>query len=158
MNAPAPPGPRLAAREGARVRALVVLALLCVAPAALRGRGEAGPAPGPRCAAGAVRTEAGVRCRPAAGEALPPLAAWWMGAPLDLNEASARDLEVVPGIGPALAARIVEDRQARGPFSSLADVQRVKGIGPALAARLAAVGAVHSSAQGSSAVDGTPNR
>jgi len=62
-----------------------------------------------------------------------------MGTSLDLNRASARDLMVVPGVGPALAARIVADREARGPFTTVADVERVKGIGPALAARLARV-------------------
>lgn len=136
--------PRLAPAEGARVRALVVAALLLVLPALIRGRGETQPAPGPRCAHGAVQTRAGVACAPTPGAPLPPLAAWWMGTSLDLNLASARDLMVVPGVGPALAARIVADREARGPFATVADVERVKGIGPALAARLARVVEVRS--------------
>jgi len=43
------------------------------------------------------------------------------------------ELERLPRIGPALAQRIVEDRQAHGPFGSLTGLQRVRGIGPAMA-------------------------
>lgn len=49
--------------------------------------------------------------------------------PIDLNRASADELEALPGIGPGLAERIVAARQER-PFSSLEDLQRVSGIGP----------------------------
>ncbi len=56
--------------------------------------------------------------------------------PLDLDLAGAEDLDRLPGIGPALAARIVADREANGPFGSLEQLQRVKGVGPALAAKL----------------------
>ncbi|GIK19278.1 MAG: hypothetical protein AMXMBFR77_14330 [Phycisphaerales bacterium] len=49
---------------------------------------------------------------------------------IDLNSASAAELQSLPGIGPALAARIVEDRNATGPFGSVDDLQRVRGIGP----------------------------
>lgn len=55
------------------------------------------------------------------------------GAPdmrIDINRASAAELNVLPGIGPRLAERIVADREARGPFSDLDDLQRVGGIGP----------------------------
>jgi competence protein ComEA len=47
-----------------------------------------------------------------------------------INRASARDLEALPGIGPALAKRIVEERGKAGPFRSPSDLLRVKGIGP----------------------------
>jgi competence protein ComEA len=56
---------------------------------------------------------------------------------LDLDVASASEIEALPRIGPALAGRIVEDRARQGPFGSLEALQRVKGIGPALAAQLA---------------------
>lgn len=49
---------------------------------------------------------------------------------LDVNAATADELTVLPGIGPALAERIVEDRAARGPFASIEDLERVPGIGP----------------------------
>ena len=61
--------------------------------------------------------------------------------PLDPNLASAAELEALPGIGPALAQRIVDDREARGPFASTAELARVPGIGPVrLAAIRAALG------------------
>jgi competence ComEA-like helix-hairpin-helix protein len=47
-----------------------------------------------------------------------------------INRASAGDLEALPGIGPALARRIVEEREKSGPFRSPRDLLRVKGIGP----------------------------
>jgi len=48
---------------------------------------------------------------------------------LDLNKASVADLQSLPRIGPALAQRIVADREANGPFASLEDLSRVSGIG-----------------------------
>lgn len=57
--------------------------------------------------------------------------------PLDMDQADIEALDQLPGIGPALARRIVEDRDANGPFGSVDGLQRVRGIGPALAARLA---------------------
>jgi competence ComEA-like helix-hairpin-helix protein len=56
---------------------------------------------------------------------------------VDLDRASARELERLPGIGPGLAARIVADREAHGPFGGLAGFDRVAGVGPALLARVA---------------------
>lgn len=51
------------------------------------------------------------------------------GGPTDLNSASAEALQRLPGIGPVLAARIVADRAANGPYTSLDDLLRVSGIG-----------------------------
>ena len=56
-------------------------------------------------------------------------------APVDLNTASAAELEALPGIGAAKAAAIVEERQVR-PFADVDDLERVRGIGPALLAEL----------------------
>ncbi len=56
--------------------------------------------------------------------------------PVDVDLASVTELDRLPGIGPALAARIVEDREQNGPFGSLEALDRVRGIGPALAERL----------------------
>lgn len=53
------------------------------------------------------------------------------GERVDLDRASAAELTRLPRIGPALAARIVADREARGPFGSLEGVRRVPGMGPA---------------------------
>lgn len=49
---------------------------------------------------------------------------------VDVNTASRTALEQLPGIGPSLAERIVADREAHGPFHSLAELDRVPGIGP----------------------------
>jgi competence protein ComEA len=56
--------------------------------------------------------------------------------PLDLNRATRDDLERLPGIGPGLAARIVDARERRGPFGSVDDLRRVHGIGDATLARV----------------------
>lgn len=59
-----------------------------------------------------------------------------LGQPLDLNRTTAADLELLPGIGPALAARIVAYRQTHGPFLSVGQLEAVKGIGPKLVEKL----------------------
>lgn len=51
--------------------------------------------------------------------------------PLDLNRATAAELERLPGIGPVTAARIVVDREDHGPFERLEDLARVRGVGTA---------------------------
>jgi competence protein ComEA len=56
--------------------------------------------------------------------------------PMDVNRATAAELELLPRIGPTLAGRIVEERERGGPFASVQDLQRVRGIGPATVARL----------------------
>ena len=50
-------------------------------------------------------------------------------APVDINTASAPDLETVPGIGHALAQRIVSFRDKNGAFESVDDLLKVQGIG-----------------------------
>jgi competence protein ComEA len=52
-------------------------------------------------------------------------------SPIDLNRATATELEALPGIGPALAERIVQYRAARGPFARVEDLADVPGIGAA---------------------------
>ena len=59
------------------------------------------------------------------------------GAPaLDLNTASASDLEALDGIGKVLAARIVAYREANGPFRAVEDLQNVPGISKTIFAGL----------------------
>ena len=48
---------------------------------------------------------------------------------IDVERASAAEWERLPGIGPSLAARIVADRAAHGPFGTLEGLLRVRGIG-----------------------------
>ena len=50
---------------------------------------------------------------------------------VNVNEASAQELELVKGVGPALAERIIEYRTANGKFKSLDQLKEVKGIGEA---------------------------
>lgn len=52
-----------------------------------------------------------------------------LGRKMDLNRAGARDLALLPGVGPVTARRIAADRKKNGPFSSIGDVIRVKGVG-----------------------------
>jgi len=50
--------------------------------------------------------------------------------PINLNTATAEQLEAIPGIGPVLAQRIIEYRQTRGRFQSVDELLEVRGIGP----------------------------
>ena len=50
--------------------------------------------------------------------------------PLDINSATAAQLDFLPGIGEAIARRIVEYRDSNGPFREVTDLLNVEGIGP----------------------------
>jgi competence protein ComEA len=52
-----------------------------------------------------------------------------LGIPLDPNRMGIDDWQCLPGIGPALALRIIRDRQINGDFCSPEDLERVSGIG-----------------------------
>lgn len=53
------------------------------------------------------------------------------GMMIDVNTASADQLQLLPGIGPSRAAAIIESRNTQGPFRTVEDLARVRGIGPA---------------------------
>ena len=57
--------------------------------------------------------------------------------PVDLDRATQREIEVLPWVGPALARRIVANRDSFGPFGSIEALGRVKGVGQATRNRLA---------------------
>jgi len=61
---------------------------------------------------------------------------------VNINAATMAELEMLPGIGPALARRIIEDRDAHGPFQTLDALDRVKGIGPRTIDRLRGLASV----------------
>lgn len=70
---------------------------------------------------------------PGGGEAPSAAGAGDAGAPagsgsIDINTATVEELDVLPGIGPVLAERIVSEREARGPFTSVDDLAGVSGI------------------------------
>jgi competence protein ComEA len=69
---------------------------------------------------------------------------------IDLNRATAPELVRLPGIGPALAERIVTDRESRGPFSSPEALLRVRGIGPKTLDRIRGYLSFPAAAQGDS--------
>ena len=48
---------------------------------------------------------------------------------ININTATAAQLDTLPGIGPVLAQRIIDYRQANGPFTSLSQLRLVEGIG-----------------------------
>jgi competence protein ComEA len=62
-----------------------------------------------------------------------PLAA---GERIDPNQAPEVELARLPGVGPALAGRIVRSRETEGPFRSVDELVRVQGVGPATMDRL----------------------
>jgi comEA protein len=83
---------------------------------------------------GADTTGTTVEASHPSGEAMPtapvpaPASA---GFPININRASEAELQLLPRIGPAMARRIVEHREARGPFRSIDELASVRGIGPA---------------------------
>lgn len=53
-----------------------------------------------------------------------------LGNLININTATQAELESLPGIGPALAQRVIAYREANGPFQSIEDIMKVSGIGP----------------------------
>src|SRR5207249_2899933 len=114
-----------AERRGARVLAvLLVLGTLTDLVRARHPQSASLPPPAPTAAAEPAPAPGGT------GIPEPRHAA------LDLNTATAAELDALPGIGPVLAARIVEHRREHGPFRSVDELLSVPGIGPRLLARL----------------------
>jgi competence protein ComEA len=55
---------------------------------------------------------------------------------ISLNSATVAELDSLPGIGPARAAAIAQERERGGPFSSLDDLSRVSGVTPSVVRKL----------------------
>jgi competence protein ComEA len=130
-------------------RALLFVAAVAALGLGVRGlravtSGQDSDAPGAALAAQMAAVDSAVtaggrprRAKAAAKAAPPGERPSTAPEPVDVDRADAAELDRLPGIGPALAQRIVEDRGLRGPFGSLERLQDVRGIGPALASRLA---------------------
>lgn len=80
-------------------------------------------------AASAVAPPAPLPVAPAAPQQAQQAQAQAERQPIDVNTATAEDLQKIPGIGEALASRIVEFRQEHGPFQKIDDLLNVRGIG-----------------------------
>jgi competence protein ComEA len=115
-------------------RAALLLVLLLALGAVSDLLGGRGPARGMH------RTTAAESSLSAAGPvaSTPPPPAAVVEAPLDLNRATARQLDDLPGVGPVLAERILEHRRRFGPFRAIEDLRAVRGIGPRAFERLRA--------------------
>jgi competence protein ComEA len=70
---------------------------------------------------------------PRVGEAAPPgpPGASTPAGPLDLNTATADELDELPGVGPATAQAILDHRERNGPFRAVEELLEVRGIGEA---------------------------
>jgi competence protein ComEA len=115
-----------------RLALATALALVLLAPALRRGAEVPRP---PRACAEEGRGAPPLHWLGCAADAGPARALQGderllLGLPLDPNVAAARELAFVPGLSRSLAAALVADREARGPFRRVEDVLRVRGIGP----------------------------
>jgi competence ComEA-like helix-hairpin-helix protein len=59
------------------------------------------------------------------------------GRRMDVNRASAAELELLPGVGPSLAKRMIDAREHGGAFRSVEDLGRVRGLGAKTRKKLA---------------------
>lgn len=55
---------------------------------------------------------------------------------ININTATAEQLQIIPGIGPAISERIIAYRMEYGPFTCIDDIINVKGVGKSLLSRL----------------------
>lgn len=128
--------PPVCARDRAFAALLLSLALLYGALPGVRGAHAGCEFPSESVALDSLTSV--VSCDPEnlAGPPLRGPVRLLFGQRLDLNRASARTLEVLPGIGPRRAAAIVDARSKR-LFERVSDLRRISGIGPRTIAGLA---------------------
>lgn len=102
-----------------------------LAAAVMAAGGEGDQLPNTPLAEGdrVVVSAEGVRISPSSDPTL-------VGLPVDINHADAVALQALPGIGEAMASKIVADRAQNGPFDGIDDLARVDGMGTATVGRL----------------------
>lgn len=88
--------------------------------------GASGAAAGPSSGVGVAGASPATAAAPGAAGGAAPGAA----ATVNVNQADATQLEALNGVGPAIAAKIVDWRTQNGPFKSVDDLAQVSGIGP----------------------------
>ena len=80
---------------------------------------------------------------PAIGETAAPIVEGSSEAasqgPINLNAATADQLDALPGVGPATATAIIAYRREHGPFASIEQLLEVPGIGPSKLAQIRAL-------------------
>lgn len=110
---------------------------------AMRALSNPGPdgqpvSPTPQAAAPAfdVPSQEAVDSPPPPPDPAPPAAPQSRVLRINVNSATVAELDLLPGIGPALAQRIIDERTRNGRFVSLRDLERVPGIGPKTAEKL----------------------
>lgn len=94
------------------------------------------PAPGEAVVPAPPTPTPGVASGSPGNSAAPPAEAPAEAGKININTATAAELERLPKIGPSIAQRIIAYRDANGPFARVEDLQKVKGIGPATFAAL----------------------
>ena len=55
---------------------------------------------------------------------------------VNINTADEKELDSLPGVGPAMAKRIIEYRETQGRFERIEDIKKVRGIGEAKFAKM----------------------
>ncbi|MFT3686354.1 MAG: ComEA family DNA-binding protein [Phycisphaerales bacterium] len=118
-KAPAPP--LAAAAKWGAVAVLGVVAIIAVVWVILSNRTRPAIVDAPKPQTTSVGADASTPAQPAPSPS--------SGSLLDLNAATAAQLEHLPGIGPAIAQRIIDDRTKHGRYTSVDDLDRVQGIG-----------------------------
>lgn len=132
-------GPAVAAPGGVPSRlASLVLVALTLSALPLRRAAEAPPRREPCAVEGrGVEPRHWLGCAedPGPRRALASDERIALALPLDPNLAGARALSFVPGLSGRLAAEVVRDREANGPYATVDELVRVRGVGPRRLAR-----------------------
>lgn len=127
------PSPRLHRRWLTSLGLAACFPVLGLVGQILRAPPELGP-PGPVCERGVQWRNGRLVCA-LESSATELWTNWLMGGRGELNRATVEDLQQVPGVGPALAGRMVSALRQRR-FASVDELEQVRGVGPRLVERM----------------------